>query len=159
MSGRLYVLGAGSLGTLWAAHSSACTTLLLREGTAALRARSGRLLLRVHRSWAEPHERQVEVEPSTNGPQTLISTLVVATKAYSAASGLEGVQHRLAPDATVVLLCNGPLSLAALPLPPTASLLVATTTHGAWLHAPRAAEEGRVREVQHAGSGSTIILS
>ena len=94
------------------------------------------------------------VEPSSSaGPP--IDTLVIATKAFGASSALDGVRQRLTPDATVVLLCNGALSLAeALSLPDTASLLVATTTHGAWLHTPR--DDG-VREVQHAGNGSTWI--
>lgn len=94
------------------------------------------------------------VEPSSGaGPP--IDTLLIATKAFGASSALEGVRHRLTPDATVVILCNGALSLAeALSLPDTASLLVATTTHGAWLHTPR--NDG-VREVQHAGDGSTWV--
>ena len=55
----------------------------------------------------------------------------------------------------VVLLCNGALSLAdSLQLPAGGALLVATTTHGAWLHPPR--QEG-LREVQHAGRGTTWV--
>lgn len=158
-----HVLGGGALGTLFAAHGPPATTLLLRRSSEALQ--SGQLLLRVHRGWtAEQHESHVAVEPSSGaGPP--IQTLVIATKAFSVSSALDDVRQRLAPDATVVLLCNGALSLAdALSLPDTTSLLVATTTHGAWLHPPREDDYDAerpaapsVREVQHAGDGSTWI--
>lgn len=60
----MYVLGAGSLGCLWAAHlakSAAChPTLLLRAGSAKLRhLKDGRVRLRVIRA-----ERVLEVEAS-----------------------------------------------------------------------------------------------
>jgi 2-dehydropantoate 2-reductase len=148
----LHILGGGALGTLWAAHHGPSATLLLRAGSPALRAR--RLLVRVHRDWADEHETHVGVEPSS-GPGSPIDTLVVATKAYSVGAALDGVRHRLAPDATVVLLCNGPLSLAdTLRLPQDTRCLAATTTHGAWLHAP---QEGGGARVQHAGCGSTWV--
>jgi len=151
--GSLVVLGGGALGTLWAAHHGPSSTLLLRAGSPALRAR--RQLLRVHRDWADRHEAQVSVEPSS-GPGSPIDMLVVAVKAYSVGAALDGVRERLAASATVVLMCNGPLSLSELRLPPATSLLVATTTHGAWLHAAQQ-EAGSAREVQHAGCGSTWV--
>ncbi|EOD32693.1 hypothetical protein EMIHUDRAFT_364279, partial [Emiliania huxleyi CCMP1516] len=156
----MHILGGGALGTLWAAHCPAAT-LLLREGTTALQA--SRLRLRVHRLRAgeaagpvdEALEACVRLEPSSGSATTPIGTLVIATKAYGAAAALEGVRSRLQSDAVVVLLCNGALSLAdSLQLPAGGALLVATTTHGAWLHPPR--QEG-LREVQHAGRGTTWV--
>jgi 2-dehydropantoate 2-reductase len=149
----VHILGGGALGTLWAAHHGPSATLLLRAGSPALRARCH--LVRVHRDWADERiETHVSVEPSS-GPGSPIDTLVVATKAYSVGAALDGVRHRLAPDATVVLMCNGALSLAdTLRLPQDTRCLAATTTHGAWLHAP---QEGGGARVQHAGCGSTWV--
>lgn len=152
----LHILGGGSLGALWAAHHGSSATLLVRSGLAARRKASVRQELRIERDWAPPHEATVGAEPSSASDlPSNIETLVVATKAFDAASALESVRPRLAPGSTVVLMCNGALSVAeGLALPPASSLLVATTTHGAWRRQETASDRITVR---HAGNGSTWV--
>lgn len=159
-----HILGAGAIGTLWAAHLPVSRAIMLLR-----RAKVPPILkLQVSRDWVTPCdgevagavkslvsvERTVTVEPSTaDGP---IQCLVLATKAADADAALRSVVHRIdhgAPSA-VVLLCNGALSLAEeLRVPPTTALLAATTTHGAWLHPISCG----TRRVHHAGQGSTWI--
>lgn len=161
----VHVLGAGSLGTLWAVHlarSGIPTSLLVRPGTAAARCRS--VLGRVTCGWAEdscPAEIRLPAEPSS-GPGSSISILVLATKAFAAGAALDAVVPRLAEGAAVVLLCNGALSVAEglrrAALPREVMVLAATNTHGAWLkpEGPRGEEEG-LRHVVHAGSGQCWV--
>jgi len=162
MAKTVHVLGGGSLGTLWAAHlmrSGTPTTLLVRPGTLAARGRS--VLARVTCSWEErPTEARLAAEPSSGaGPP--ISTLVLATKAFAAGAALEGVLPRLADEATVVLLCNGALAvsetLSTAQLPRGATVLAATTTHGAWLKGPELDDPPDLRHVVHAGNGQTWV--
>ena len=158
----VHVLGAGSLGTLWAAHlakSKVHTTLLMRQPAPSkvhLQITSG--------TSTDPTEVTVDAEPSS-GPGRPITTLVVATKAFAVADAMAGVVNRLdhgAPS-SVVLLMNGALSVAdELRLPPTCSLLVATTTHGAFLTPPPASARTDCphvlhRHVVHAGIGRTWV--
>mmetsp|Transcript_31611 Transcript_31611/g.96751 ORF Transcript_31611/g.96751 Transcript_31611/m.96751 type:complete len:340 (-) Transcript_31611:153-1172(-) len=163
MARQVHVLGGGALGTLWAVHlaeSGIPTTLLLRNATPAARTR--RLLGRVTCGWESRVSPMVEMaaEPSS-GPGEAISTLVLATKAYSAAGALEGVLPRLAPDAVIVLMCNGALSVAETlqrsGLQPSLIVLAATTTHGAWLKPVEASTPICEHHVVHAGNGQTWV--
>lgn len=148
-----HVLGAGALGSLFAAHLASVgvrTTMLLREGKPG-----GRLWLRVN-GGASENGAFVRTEPAS-GPGSAITTLIVATKAHTVREAVERVAPRLdhgAPS-SVVLLSNGALAVAGeLRLPPTTSLLVATTTHGAFLEQPPgSAGSGEVRKVRHSTAG------
>eukprot|EP00913_Durusdinium_trenchii_P013950 g13098.t1 len=154
----MYVLGAGSLGCLWAAHlakSAAChPTLLLRAGSAKLRhLKDGRVRLRVIRA-----ERVLEVEVGAEevnrSPATSdIHQLLLVTKAPAAREALLQVAPRLAAGAVVIILCNGALALheeiSEMPASQRWHLMCGLTTHGAWSKADF--------EVVHAGAGDTIF--
>lgn len=133
---RAHVLGAGALGTLWAAHLAAAgvkTTLLLRR-------RPPTEKMRLHCVAASSASATVDLE-HIDGPGRPITTLIVATKAFDVRAAIASVMPRLdhgAPSA-VIYLGNGALAMADdLRLPPTTTLLAATTTHGARLLAPPA---------------------
>ena len=154
----MHVLGAGSMGCLWAAalaRAGTETRLLLRPGTAKLTmCHSGKALLRVQgcqdletMSVAVPIE-----EVSGSGVSGAdVGELVVVTKAYSAMCALETLAPRLRRDAVIVVLCNGALALHE-QIVKTAcldntQLILGITTHGAWSRGPF--------EVVHAGRGQT----
>lgn len=101
-----HVLGAGSLGTLWAcrlARSGQAVHLLLRSAE-RLQAyeTAGGLTLTEHgvaHRYSIPGQTLAEPSP--------IQRLLVACKAYDAAAAVAAVRHRLAPDSEVILLQNG----------------------------------------------------
>ena len=153
----MHVLGGGALGALVAARAVAAgakCTLLLRPSQL-----QSSLTLRISRDFdpdAAPTEHTIACEPSgADGPE--VTTLVVATKAYSAVGAIKAIASRLTPDATVVLLCNGSLSVVDRLERAAATLLLGTTTHGAWLErAPRAWPLPNLH-VHHAGNGQTWV--
>ena len=168
---RMHVLGAGSVGCLWSARlalAGAAPTLLLRPGSAkAAACARGVAELRLESpprvceagAVGRDQVRRVSVgvdvadARSAGAGHRDIKTLLVATKAYAAVPALESVSARLAPDAVVLLLCNGALALsesirssAALA---HAHVVLGSTTHGTW-----------TREdfhVVHAGVGQTYF--
>ncbi len=106
MSTPWHILGAGSLGTLWAtrlARAGLPVRLILRDiDRLHDYATAGGLTLveqGVASSYAIPGETPDSPEP--------IRRLLVACKAYDAESAVAGVAHRLAPDAELILLQNG----------------------------------------------------
>ncbi len=150
MEQMIYVLGAGSLGLLYAsrlARTGKTVTLLvkpsqanalglgitLREGEAAL---AKRVFVRVK------SEANAEVH---------IHQLIIATKAGQAAAALEKWQGCLANNAEIVMLQNGLGSQAeiAAMLTPSQTLLAASVTEGAYLEALGA--------VVHASKGKTQL--
>ncbi|KAL1521823.1 hypothetical protein AB1Y20_021474 [Prymnesium parvum] len=149
----MHVLGAGALGSLWGAHASQCT-MLLRPGSAE--AQSRRLLVRVTRGWTPGHtHHEVSLPAEAADENGVIDHLLVATKAFHVQEAIDSVRHRLDAQATVVLLCNGALSVAEeIDLPQNAVLLAATTTHGCWL---QPSPHRTTRLVYHAGNGETWV--
>jgi 2-dehydropantoate 2-reductase len=133
------------------------TTLLLRSTDKAVH--DGRAQVRITSgdactpSRTEEYCTELHVEASdTPGGARDITHLVVATKAFAVRPALAAISPRLASDAKVLLLCNGALAISdEVPacVAANARLLVATTTHGAWVRQPR--------DVHHAGHGSTWI--
>jgi 2-dehydropantoate 2-reductase len=106
MSRPWHVLGAGSLGSLWAcrlARSGQPVRLILRN-EARLRAyrAAGGLTLSEQ---GLPNTFAIDAE----GPdaQTPIKRLLVACKAYDAAPAVAALKHRLSADSEVILLQNG----------------------------------------------------
>ena len=130
----VHVLGAGSLGTLFAAHLRGAgrlkTTLLLRKPPP-----TGQVLLCVTRGTGHSSLRSehiVDAEHS-NGDGPPISTLVVATKAFDARGAIESVVPRLRRGSAIIIMCNGALAIAEqLRVPNDSAVLFATTTHGAY---------------------------
>jgi 2-dehydropantoate 2-reductase len=106
MSTAWHVLGAGSLGSLWAcrlARSGQPVRLILRN-TARLQAyRSAGGLTLIEQG--VPHTFAIDAEgPEAQAP---IKRLLVACKAYDAAPAVAALKHRLGADSEVILLQNG----------------------------------------------------
>ncbi|MBV7478613.1 putative 2-dehydropantoate 2-reductase [Pseudomonas sp. PDM31] len=132
MSTTWHVLGAGSLGTLWAtrlARAAAPVRLILRDA-ARLRAyeAAGGLTLVENgeaRRYAVPAETPDSSEP--------IHRLLVACKAYDAQSAVARLAPRLAPGAELILLQNGLGSQDAVAAQvPQARCVYASSTEGAF---------------------------
>lgn len=142
---RWHLLGAGAIGSLFAASFDAAgthPTLILRDGTP---------LLPSQWSVQEGDNRRVYTphftRTSANDP---ITHLLITTKAYQSVEALASVSHRLTRDAVVVAMHNGygPQQQIARNWP---ELLVyaGTTTEGAYRVSPAA--------LVHAGRGETWV--
>lgn len=132
MSTTWHVLGAGSLGTLWAtrlARAGLPVKLILRD-TARLQAyqAAGGLTL-VEQGEAQRYAIPGETVDS-GGP---INRLLVACKAYDAESAVAQLAPRLAPNAELILLQNGLGSQDAVAAcVPQARCIFASSTEGAF---------------------------
>ena len=106
MSTTWHILGAGSLGTLWAtrlARAGVPVRLILRdEARLASYQAAGGLTLVEHGV-----EQTYPVIGETPDSPEPIHRLLVACKAYDAQSAVAQLQHRLVPDAELILLQNG----------------------------------------------------
>lgn len=143
---RIAVVGAGSLGLLWAAHLQArhAVCLVRRPGTAP-----ARCAYRLRRP--EGGERAVDVPcyPSDSLPASTLLVLA-ATKAQDVEQALAPLFFDLAPDVPVVLFQNGlGPHLAMARHYPERALLAASTTEGANRPGPGL--------VVHAGRGRTWV--
>lgn len=132
MSTPWHVLGAGSLGTLWAtrlARAGAPVRLIVRNA-ARLQAyqAAGGLTLVEHgeaTTWDIPGETADSHEP--------IHRLLVACKAYDAEQAVARLAPRLAPGAELILLQNGLGSQDAVAAQvPQARCIFASSTEGAF---------------------------
>jgi len=132
MSTTWHVLGAGSLGTLWAtrlARAGVPVRLIVRDA-ARLRAyqAAGGLTLVEHgtaTTWNIPGETVDSAEP--------ISRLLVACKAYDAEQAVARLAPRLTPGAELILLQNGLGSQDAVAAQvPQARCICASSTEGAF---------------------------
>ena len=150
---RVHILGGGSLGSLFASHfvkAAVPTTLLLRPEAARLAGLS--CTISVTAADSDVVDKQtLPCEPADGTVRQPFDILVVAVKAYDARSALEAVGTRVAEESTVILMCNGALAVAddLTDILGGASLLCATTTHGAWSRGPQ--------DLHHAGKGDTWI--
>jgi len=132
MSTTWHVLGAGSLGTLWAtrlARAGLPVRLILRD-----RARLDAYQLAGGLTLVEQGQAQVYPVPGetvdSEGP---IRRLLVACKAYDAEQAVAQLAHRLAPDAELILLQNGLGSQDAVANQvPHARCVSASSTEGAF---------------------------
>lgn len=146
----IHILGAGSLGLLWAARLAEAgleVRLLLRNEQAlqAWQDDDSELVLEQAGQY-----RKYRVVPELPTAPSAIRTLIVATKAYSVASALKDIEQRLAPDATLLLLQNGMGSQQqTLAHYPQQQVLCASVTDGAWKRSER--------HVVWAGQGLTQI--
>lgn len=132
MSTTWHVLGAGSLGTLWAtrlARAGLPVRLILRDAARlqSYEAVGGLTLVengQAH-TYAVPGETPDSPEP--------IRRLLVACKAYDAEEAVARLASRLAPDAELILLQNGLGSQDAVAARvPQARCISASSTEGAF---------------------------
>lgn len=151
MSEPLYILGAGSLGLLWAARCARAgidCRLILRnpQALADWRLQGSRVLLEEQ---GRISAIVVPGELATTSQQP-IHSLVVATKAWATAEALEGLATRLWEHSQVLLLQNGLGSQqAASQRFPAQRVLYASVTEGAW--------KRTANHVVWAGAGQTLI--
>ncbi|MGY2378382.1 putative 2-dehydropantoate 2-reductase [Pseudomonas sp. SDO524_S393] len=132
MSTPWHILGAGSLGTLWAtrlARAGLPVRLVLRNQArlASYQAANGLTLV----EHGVAHTYPISGETcDTPGP---IHRLLVACKAYDAQAAIAQLHHRLAPDAELILLQNGLGSQDAVAAQlPQARCVFASSTEGAF---------------------------
>ena len=150
---RVHVLGGGSLGSLFASHfakATVPTTLLLRPEAARLAGPNCTISVTAEDSDGVD-KQTLPCEPADGTVKQPFDILVVAVKAFDARPALEAVGTRVASSSTVILMCNGALAVAddLAHVLGDASLLCATTTHGAWSRGPQ--------DLHHAGKGGTWI--
>ncbi|WP_438867336.1 putative 2-dehydropantoate 2-reductase [Pseudomonas sp. L1(2025)] len=132
MSTTWHILGAGSLGTLWATRLSRAglpVRLIVRDAVRlASYHQAGGLTLVEHGV-----ENTYPVIGETPDSPEPIHRLLVACKAYDAQSAIAQLQHRLAPGAELILLQNGLGSQDAVAAQlPQARCLFASSTEGAF---------------------------
>lgn len=106
MSSTWHILGAGSLGSLWAcrlARAGKAVRLILRDGQRlqAYQQAGGLTLVE------QDHARMYAIPAETAEGDGPIHRLLLACKAYDAAPAVARLAPRLAADAEIVLLQNG----------------------------------------------------
>ncbi|NMY38533.1 MULTISPECIES: putative 2-dehydropantoate 2-reductase [unclassified Pseudomonas] len=127
-----HILGAGSMGSLWAtrlARAGYDVRLILRDEARlhAYKTAQGLTLVEGNKATLWPIAAQTldTAEP--------IIRLLVACKAYDAEHAVARIAHRLSPDAQLILLQNGLGSQQAVAaLVPRARCLFASSTEGAF---------------------------
>lgn len=142
-----HILGAGSIGCLWAAHLAKAghqVTLLVRTEQ-RIAAFNQRVTLE-HNTEISHYPVQCQL---ADNPEP-INRLLVTTKAYDVQHALSSVQSRLCTNAQLVLLHNGmgPQQWAAQQFSQQ-QVWAATSTDGAWLR--------QTGHVVYAGQGETRI--
>jgi 2-dehydropantoate 2-reductase len=132
MSTPWHVLGAGSLGTLWAtrlARASVPVRLIVRDAARLQAYQAAGGLTLVEHGEAQLYPVPGET-PDIDAP---ISRLLVACKAYDAEHAVARLAHRLTPDAELILLQNGLGSQDAVAAQvPQARCIFASSTEGAF---------------------------
>jgi 2-dehydropantoate 2-reductase len=132
MSTTWHILGAGSLGTLWAtrlARAGLPVRLIVRDGVRlqAYQAAGGLTLVEQGQAQRYP------VPAETLDNDAPIERLLVACKAYDAEAAVAQLAHRLTPDAELILLQNGLGSQDAVAARvPQARCIFASSTEGAF---------------------------
>lgn len=132
MSTPWHILGAGSLGTLWAARLARAgvpVRLILRNEARLGDYRAGQGLTLVEHGV----EQTYPVVGETPDSPEPIHRLLLACKAYDAQSAIAQLQPRLTPDAELILLQNGLGSQDAVAAQvPSARCIYASSTEGAF---------------------------
>jgi 2-dehydropantoate 2-reductase len=127
-----HILGAGSLGSLWAARlarSGAQVELILRDEAALTRYHAAGGLTLVENDQLHRYP----IAAGKPGDGTPIQRLLLACKAYDAEAAAIALAPRLGPGAQVILLQNGLGSQQAVAARlPQARCILASTTEGAF---------------------------
>ena len=151
MSEPLYILGAGSLGLLWAARCARAgidCRLILHTAQAAADWRARGNLVQLEEQ-GQLTELIVPGEQAQASHQP-IYRLVVATKAWAVSAALDSLESRLHEHCQLLLLQNGLGSQQAVSQRfPSRRVLYASVTDGAWKRA--------ANHVVWAGVGQTQI--
>lgn len=155
-SDNWYILGAGSIGCLWAAslcHKGEHPYLILRENRYQ-QLKENHQLMKNHVSLKlSAAELSVQYDVDVVSPATVnvpISRLIVCTKAQSSLEAINSVKPHLTENCQILLLQNGMGSQQAINEAfPTQTVWAGSSTDGAYLAAPF--------EVCHAGQGQTWI--
>ena len=131
-----HILGAGSLGSLWAtrlARVGLPVTLLLRdaERLAAYHDAGGLALVENGR------EQRLAISAQTVDASDPIRRLLLACKAYDALAAVDAIAHRLTADTELILLQNGLGSQQQVTERlPGARCILASSTEGAYRDGP-----------------------
>lgn len=132
MSTPWHILGAGSLGTLWAARLARAgvpVRLILRDTARLARYRATLGLTLIEQGVAHTYP---VIGQTPDAPEP-IRRLLVACKAYDARSAVAQLGHRLAPGAELILLQNGLGSQDEVAAQvPHVRCIVASSTEGAF---------------------------
>eukprot|EP00965_Chrysotila_dentata_P199148 6179210-Pleurochrysis_carterae.AAC.2 len=163
---KVHILGAGSLGVLWASRLSYAgipTELLIRRRPKTKQSVPDNMFrARIINGYSDhsAHIHNIAVREVDDALPGSIARLVVATKAYDAAPAMQQLWRKLHSHSAVILLCNGVLGVASELRPASGvELWAATTTHGAWSRAMSAVDveepDSPHRSVVHAGNGRT----
>lgn len=146
-----FVLGAGSIGCLYAAYlqrAGNAVTLLLRDQARLQQFHAAGLTLqRDEIRWPVPVAAQSLDAIAAMPP---ITHLLLCTKAHHSVAAVAALLPALAPDPTIVLLQNGMGVREELTdLLPQATFVHALSTEGAW--------QPQRFHVLHAGRGETLV--
>lgn len=130
-----HLLGAGSLGSLWAARLAAAgqpVSLILRNRQRLEDyRRAGGLTLRT-----DNHTLHLPLPAETADASAPIERLILACKAYDAEAAVASIEHRLGPDSVLILLQNGLGSQDAVASQvPHCQCVFASSTEGAYREA------------------------
>ncbi|MEL0166912.1 MAG: 2-dehydropantoate 2-reductase [Pseudomonadaceae bacterium] len=129
----LHIIGAGSLGLLWAARlqlGGIDCRLILRNNNRMEQWHRHQSTLAFN-DGATVHKLQLDAE-TADAPEP-INHLIVATKAYAALPAVESLRHRLQPGAELLLLQNGLGAQQAIADAfPACRVYCISVTDGAW---------------------------
>lgn len=141
-SGTLWhILGAGSLGCLWAARlalSGANVRLILRNAQRLAEYQTpGGVTLITGSAQQEQAPQNVPISAQIATAEEPIRRLLVACKAYDAVQAVSALAPRLVPGAELILLQNGLGSQSAVAAAlPKARCILASSTEGAYRDGP-----------------------
>lgn len=139
MSADWHILGAGSIGLLWAAELSKAgyKVCLLRHKTAPY---PQQIML---------DDKPYAVEVRHNSQARSINNLLITTKTWQTLPALKAIQHAIKPNTRLVLLQNGMANQTWLAENfPHNPVFAAITTDGAWRQ--------QAWQVQRTGFGRTV---
>jgi 2-dehydropantoate 2-reductase len=173
----IHILGAGSIGLLWAASirgvfPSYPLQILLREHhqhrlvAGSSRTKSIAICLQQQQQSSRNsnntrlRSRVVQVPASiVSDKGSTIRNLLLTTKAFQAQDALDSVRHRIDPESTrLIVLCNGALGVRRDQQGQFRHLHLALTTHGAYRDTnDDDDDDDELFHVVHAGQGRTQI--
>jgi len=147
-----HVLGAGSLGCLWAARLSQAqipVSLILRnqQSLTAFQQQGSQIS---YLAYGQSNPLQIPLNAQQAEQNQPIDALILACKAYDAVAAIESIKSRLSSNSCVFLLQNGLGSQQTIAqLVPDVRVIAASSTEGAFLT--------QAFHCTHAGQGTTLL--